>query len=80
MKKFSITCHEEREAFFTIEANDVEEAKQLVVDKIRNDDYFCDEIAEMYEMNVLNEEIKAYEADPDDTVDYDYAEMTKEEK
>lgn len=78
MKKFDITCHEEREAFFTIEANDVEEAKRLVAEKIRNDDYFCDEIAERYEMNVIDEEITASEADPDDMVDYTYEEMTEE--
>ena len=80
LKKFNITMHEEREAMFTIEAESREEAERLVAERIRNDDYFCDDIEERYENGVVNEEIHAYKADDDATVDYDYKEMIGEEE
>ena len=80
MQKFNITMHEEREAFFTIEAESKEEAIRIVQERMQKDDYFCDEVEERYENNVVDEEVHAYLADDDEIVDYTYEEMTKEEE
>ena len=80
MQKFNIKCVEIRSAVFTIEANSELEAVDLVKNRIRNDDYFCDELAEMYENGVDDEVITAKPADKDDTVDYTYAEMIGEDE
>lgn len=75
MDKFNITMTETRVATFTIEANSELEAVDLVKNRVRNDDYFCDEVEEMYENGVADEVITAKLADKDDTVDYTYADM-----
>lgn len=80
MEKFNITMTETRIATFTIEANSELEAVDLVKNRIRNDDYFCDDIEEQYENGVMDEEITAKLADKEDTVDYSYADMIGDEE
>lgn len=80
MEKFNIRCVETRSAVFTIEAHSELEAVDLIKDRIRNNDYFCDELAEMYENGVEDEVITAHLADEDETVDYTYADMIGDEE
>lgn len=79
MNKYNITMTEQRVAKFTIEAHSKKEAVDLVANRIRDDDYFCDEVEEMYENWVESEIIESNPADADDHVDYTYAEMVGEE-
>ena len=80
MKKFDVAYVEERRMVIAIEANDKEEAEKLFLDKLRNDDYFCDDIYERLENGVENEEVHVYDLGDDEIVDYTYEEMTEEVK
>lgn len=78
MKKFDIAFVETRRMVIAIEANDQKEAEQLFCNKLRNDDYFCDDIYERLENGVENEEVHVYELGDDEIVDFTYEEMTEE--
>lgn len=80
MKKFDIAYTEVRRTVVAIEANSEEEAVALFTQRMRNDDYFCDEIAEMLENGVIDEETNATEIDDSEDVDYTYAKMTEYEE
>ncbi len=80
MQKFNITMTETRIAKFTIEAHSEQEAVDLVAQRMRDDDYFCDEVEEMYENWVESEVVESKPADVNDRVDYTYADMIGEEE
>ena len=80
MQKFNITMTETRIAKFTIEAHSEQEAVDLVAQRMRDDDYFCDEVEEMYENWVENEMIESKPAGDNDYIDYTYADMIGEEE
>ena len=80
MEKFEVRVYQEREAFFLIEAHSKEEAENLFVSKMRDDDYFVDEVYEVLEGGTINEEITArpitYDGDPD----YTYEQMKERDE
>ena len=78
MKKFSLTFKQTCQATFNVEANDADEAKQLFADKMRNDDYFCDEVYEYLENGVIDEELTTEEIADDSILDLTYDEMKEE--
>lgn len=78
MKKFNIKMTETRMSSFVIEAHSEEEAEEIVKKRIKNDDYFCDEIASRYENGVLDEVVEVEPAYEDDQIDFTYAEMIAE--
>lgn len=80
MKKFDVAYTETRRMVITIEANSENEAVELFTQRMRNDDYFCDEVAERLENGVIDEETNASEIEDFDDVDYTYAEMTEYEE
>ena len=75
MKKFDIAYTDTRRMVIAIEANTEQEAKDLFVKKLQNDDGFCDEIEERLENGIIDEEVYAYDIDDDEIVDYTYEEM-----
>jgi len=80
MKKFDVTYTEIRRTIITIEANNEEEAVELFTQRMQNDDYFCDEIAERLENGVIDDETTAMEIEDFNNVNYTYAEMTEYEE
>lgn len=77
MQKFMVHVHQVRDAYFYTEANDVKEAEQLFVEKMKNDDYFVDDVYEVLENGTTDEEITAQPVEYDGTPDYTYEYMTK---
>ena len=80
MQKFEIRVYQEREAFFCIEAHSKEEAENLFVSKMRDDDYFVDKIYEVLEDGTINEEITAQPVQYDFDPDYTYEQMKERDE
>jgi len=80
MQKFEVRVYQEREAFFCIEANSKEEAENLFVSKMRDDDYFVDEVYETLEGGTINEEITAQPVQYDGDPDYTYEQMKERDE
>ena len=81
MEKFEVMMRQERVAYFLIEANSAEEAEKLFGAKLRNDDYFVDEVYECLENGIVDEEISA--TGPikyDGEVDYTYEQMKERDE
>lgn len=77
MQKFEVHVHQVRDAYFCTEANSADEAEKLFKQKMRNDDYFVDDVYEVLENGVEEEEITAIPIEYDGTPDYTYEYMTE---